>query len=461
MNFYSIIPSLSPEHKAMLRVERPNTKFNLFYQAHPHLRYETFYAETQSGITIATGLLEILGYTQKTEIDASQKSAIKKIIQKIEPFPLYDFQYDAIIDALAYPRHMIRAATGSGKSAIIGVLAKIFDMQNLRGLILVPNISLVNQFGSDIDSYKLNIKYKLIGGSNKDKTFDEPLIISTWQSLYKNKSLVKNIDYLIIDEAHQAKAKEIFDIAKECQSAKHIIGLTGTIPQHPYDFLKVTSVFGMPKSYVSPKELIDKGLGTKIKIFIHNILYKEKINFNDYSLALNSLIKNKERNAYITNLAKSLKGNTVILTARNEHAYRLFHSFIPAQTDEKSYKDLALQNAHNVFFINGNIPGEQREQIRAILEKRDNAILVSNYSVLSTGVNIRNLHNLIFASPMKSYILITQSLGRLIRTHKSKNEVQVHDLCDDLGFFRAQKRERIKNCYEPQNYEIAEHSIQI
>lgn len=461
MNFYTLLPQLSAEHRKMLTVEKPNTKYNLFYQAHPHLRIEQFFKDTTQGVQIAAGLLEILGYTQKEPISNDHYSGICEIIKRIEPFKLYDFQYAAIVDALAYPRHMIRAATGSGKSAIIAVLTKLFDMQELRGLILVPNVSLVNQFGADLDAYGLGVKYKLIGGSNKDKTFDAPLIVSTWQSLYKNKSLVKDIDYLIIDEAHQAKAKEIFDIAKECQSAKHIIGLTGTIPQCPYDFLKVASVFGIPKSYVSPKELIEKGLGTKIKIFIHNLLYKENVNFNDYSLALNSLIKNKERNAYITTLAKSLKGNTVILTSRNEHAYRLFHSLMPAQTDEKSYKDLALQNAHNVFFINGNIPGEQREQIRAILEKRDNAILVSNYSVLSTGVNIRNLHNLIFASPMKSYILITQSLGRLIRTHKSKSEVQVHDLCDDIGFFRAQKRERIANCYKPQNYEIIEDSTNL
>lgn len=454
-DFYTIIPSLDFNQRKMLTVMKPNAHYNMFYRAHPHLAKEQFFKDTPQGIAIATGLLEILGLAKKPDIPPDAKAKVIRALDKIKPFELRSFQIDAIADALYCKNLFIRAATGSGKSAIIAMIAKILCDANLKGVILVPNISLVNQFDADLKNYNINIPIKLIGGKFTDKSLDSILTISTWQSLYRNKDSLKNIDFLIIDEAHQAKAQEIFEIAKACKNAKFKIGLTGTIPQDHYSFLKICSVFGIPKSYVSPRELIDAGLGTNIKINLCQFNHAE-YQFNDYQKALSHIVKSHERNTAIVKVARKLEGNTIILVSRNEHAYRLFRMLMPCETSEKSYKDLTLQNRHNIFFINGNIDGAQREHIRNILETKQNAILVSNYSVLSTGVNIRNLHNLIFASPMKSYILITQSLGRLIRTHESKTEVNVYDICDNIGFFIKQKRERIRDCYMPQGYQISE-----
>lgn len=451
---------LTQEQKNMLRVEKPGARYNLFYQAHPHLKYENFYTTTPEGDFVESGILEVLGITKKPEVDSTEKQRLIEFLDIIKPFELYDFQTNAIIDALNYKKLFIRAATGSGKSVIIAMLAKILDTAKLKGLILVPNISLVNQFGADLDSYNCNIQYKLIGGEFTNKELSEHLTISTWQSLQRNKTIMREIDYLIIDEAHQAKANEIYNLAKNAVNAKYIIGLTGTIPQDHYSFLKICSIFGVPKSYVSPRELINAGLGTNININIHNLQH-QNISFNDYQKALSYIIKSQERNYYIVNLVKSLKGNTLVLSNRNEHLYRLFRMLMPCQTNEKSYKDLNLQIAHNVFFINGSIEGEQREIIRNALEVKQNATLISNYSVLSTGVNIRNLHNLVFAAPQKSYISITQSLGRLIRIHESKTEVQVYDLTDNIGFFIRQKLDRIKDCYKPQGYKISEKIINL
>lgn len=445
----------------LLTQEKPGARYNLFYQAHPHLAIERFYKPLQDGsYEIATGLLEVLGLTKKPDMPEDFVSKMRIILKDIEPFPLYDFQIQAITDALFYKNLFIRAATGSGKSAIIAMLVKLLSQEGLKGLILVPNISLVNQFGADLKTYNIGVDFKLIGGSYKDKSLHEVLTISTWQSQYKDKSQLSQIDYFIIDEAHQAKAHEIFEIAKASTNAKYKIGLTGTIPQNHYDFLKICSVFGIPKSYVSPRQLIDAGLGTNIKVNILSCQH-EDYNFNDYQKALSHIIKCNERNFLIAKLAKNLKGNTIILSTRNEHIYRLFRILMPCETTEKSYKDFALQNAHNIFFINGSIPGEQREIIRNALEVKKNAILVSNYSVLSTGINIRNLHNLIFAAPLKSYILITQSLGRLIRTHENKEIVNVYDICDNIGFFIKQKRDRIKDCYAPQGYKIRESVVDL
>lgn len=496
MNFYTKIKNLTDNQKRMLIAEKPNAKYNLFYQAHPELKNEVFFKPDNDGFIIPTGLLEILNLWKKPETPQDFKDSYTKTINTLKPFDLYDFQYNALYDALYNERLMIKAATGSGKSLVIALLVKILVDKGLKGLILVPNISLVKQFDSDLKSYNLYLNPLLVGGNEKgfkniensnnstkvnienssklvnsksnnstlvvnsnNVKVENSLIISTWQSLKNNIQVCKTLDFLIIDEAHSAKAEEIYKIAKSCINAKKIIGLTGTIPQNAYDFLKVSSVFGLPRNYVSPRNLIDRGLGTNIKVNLINIKYNNFAIPYDYNAALNFIIKNPLRNNLIVNLAKRLNGNTVILVSRNEMAFRLFKMLMPCKTDEKSYKDLNLQMLHNVFFINGSIPGETREIIRNKLENIDKGILISNYSIMGTGVNIKNLHNLIFASPLKSYITITQSLGRLIRTHDSKTEVNVYDLADFGGVFTNQKKKRIEECYKPQDYRIIESSI--
>ena len=459
MAFYTEIQNLAPDEKRLLIAEIPGARYSLFYQAHPNLATEFFYKESLNGFVLATGLLEIIGRVKKEFPDSEFKEKVSKIVDSIKPFEPYDFQLEAIQDALFCKNLLIRAATGSGKSLIIGLLAKILVMMGYKGLILVPNVSLVEQFAFDLDSYKLKLEPHLIGGSHTEKHFDSPLTISTFQSLRLYKELCGSLDFLIIDECHKAKSKEIFDISRSCKNVQYKIGLTGTIPQNAYDFLKVCSVFGMPKNYITPRQLIDRGLGTNIKIHIHKLKHPKRFVGSDYSMALEFLVKCEPRNQHIVKLVKSLNGNTVILVSRNEHAHRLFHMLMPVQIDEKSYKDLTLQAAHKIYFINGQIDGAQRERIRNILENVENSVLISNYQIMSTGINIKNLHNLVLASPVKSYITITQSLGRLIRTHDSKDTVNVYDLADDFGFFKKQLRERIKDCYEPQCYEIDSQDI--
>lgn len=455
MEFYTNLKTLTQEQKSKLIAEIPGWKYNLFYQAHPHLAIVKFFKENPDGsFTVPNGLLELIGLSKKEYPPQEFIAKMHEILKLIQPFELYDFQKEAIIDAFYTQVHLIQAATGSGKSVIIGLLAKLFIQMGLKGLILVPNVLLVQQFSDDLDSYNLNLNPTLIGGSHKYKGTLNSLTISTWQSMIRNTELCEQFDFLIIDETHTAKAHDVYEIALKCTNAKFKIGLTGTVPKVKHDFLKVTSVFGLPKTYISPRNLIDRGLGTQIKIKRIKLNYLDKPVFNDYAKALKFVIEHPKRNAMIVNLVKSLNGNTVILTSRNQQAFTLFRKLMPCETTEKSYKDLVLQNTHKIYFINGSIEGQTREKIRKILETETNAILVSNYSIMSTGVNIRNLHNLILAGPLKSFITITQSLGRLIRTHESKTEVTVYDLYDNFGFFTKQAKDRLKDCYEPQNYEV-------
>lgn len=89
-------------------------------------------------------------------------------------------------------------------------------------------------------------------------------------------------------------------------------------------------------------------------------------------------------------------------------------------------------------------------------------ILVSGYQLLSTGVNIKKLHNMVLASPLKSYTTVTQSIGRLMRKHESKTEANIFDLVDSTnirgigGVFYKQYTHRKNTSYNPEQFPVKE-----
>jgi superfamily II DNA or RNA helicase len=117
----------------------------------------------------------------------------------------------------------------------------------------------------------------------------------------------------------------------------------------------------------------------------------------------------------------SLKGNTLVLFQFVEKHGRDLHALIKENT----------KNRH-VFFVYGDTDVDVRESVRAITEKEKDAIIVASYGTFSTGVNIRNLHNIIFASPSKSRIRNLQSIGRGLRLGDNKEEAVLFDIADDF-----------------------------
>ena len=133
------------------------------------------------------------------------------------------------------------------------------------------------------------------------------------------------------------------------------------------------------------------------------------------------IVLNKARNDFIKNLTLSLEGNTLILFQLVEkHGKDLYNSI----------KDAA--GKRHVFFVCGGTDVEIRESIRSITEKQNDAIIVASYGTFSTGVNIRNLHNIIFASPSKSRVRNLQSIGRGLRIGDNKTEATLFDIADDF-----------------------------
>ena len=343
-----------------------------------------------------------------------------------------DHQRNAFIHAMQKRRALLLSPTSSGKSLIIYLIFRqLYEYQNLKGLIIVPTTSLVEQLFSDFDDYAsfndFNVEDKVHRiYQGKERYTNKPLTISTWQSLYKMPpEYFEQFDYVIGDEAHNFKAQSLTTILTSCVNTKYRIGLTGTLDGTKTHKLVLEGLFGPVKTVTTTKELIDNNqispINIKCLVLKHPEDIAEQAKDWSYQEEIQYLIACQDRNRFIRNLTISLNKNTLVLYQLVDKHGKLLYDMIK----EKA-------NGRQVFFVHGGVETEDREMIRSIMEKENDAIVVASYGTFSTGINIRNLHNIIFASPSKSRIRNLQSIGRGLRQSSGKEQATLYDIADDL-----------------------------
>jgi superfamily II DNA or RNA helicase len=356
-----------------------------------------------------------------------------KIHARGEPIEVREHQIEGYIHAMRKRRALLLSPTASGKSLIIYLIFRqLQQYQNLKGLVIVPTTSLVEQLYSDFADYNNDNMEEHLHRvyQGKDKESSKPLIISTWQSLYKMpKEYFHQFDYVIGDEAHLFKAQSLTTILTSCINAKYRIGLTGTLDGTKTHKLVLEGLFGPVNKVITTRELIDKNqvsnFEVKCLILKHPdekcLEYKDKT----YQEEIQYLISNEVRNKFIKNLAVSLGKNTLILYQMVDKHGRILYDMI---------KDTEKIGNRKVFFVHGGTDTNDREEIRRIMEIENDAIVVASYGTFSTGINIRNLHNIIFAMPTKSTIRTLQSIGRGLRQSEGKEQATLYDIADDLRY---------------------------
>lgn len=358
---------------------------------------------------------------------------------KITP---YYFQETSIQHALKHQRCTIVSPTSSGKSLIIYALSEYHRQQNKKILIVVPTVSLVMQLYSDFKDYASEIEWdvaqychKIYSGEEKDSA--KPIIISTWQSLQRQKSsYFKKFDVVIVDEVHQAKATEIGKILENSTNAYIRYGLTGTLQDADTHKLVIVGLLGPDVKIIATKQLMDEGYVADLSIKVLMFKYpdhdrkelKKQINAakrnkkgSPYKIEMDFIVDSDARMRQLINLAKVVKGNSLILFQYITHGKQIV-------------KNLLTKTDKVVYFISGTTKPAERERIRNLMEKQDNIVVVASYGVFSTGVSVKNIHNVIAASPSKSKIKVLQSIGRGLRKSKTKTTVTLYDIVDDLTY---------------------------
>ena len=410
--------------------------------------------------------------TRETIVDYL-KNVIKFHISG-KPTDPHEHQIDYTHVALNQKRITIVSPTASGKSSIIYGMIR-YAQDNLvsyknKILLVVNSTNLVEQMYGDFAEYAntqvwpMENVHRVYAG--KSKTTNKQIIVTTWQSLMEQPDWLDMVEMLIVDEAHGAKAEQLQKIGQLCVNARYRMGLTGTLDNVQAHKMLIQGLLGPAVKLVSSKDLIDRNILSDLFIrccvlkhnsetcakykqlsFLDdsNNIAKDKMKIYDNEIKL--LVTMPERNRFICNLTKSIKGNTLIICKLVELQQKPLFEML---------QKLKRENQH-VFYVDGKqTKALEVERIRNFVQNNDNCVIVSNYLKFSVGVSIRRLHNIIFASPAKAMIRILQTIGRGLRKSPDKIRLNVFDLADDLVHGKGKKNYGMKHLMDRLSIYVSE-----
>ena len=361
-----------------------------------------------------------------------------KFVRTLEKkdFKARDYQIDAIHNILESDRGLILSPTGSGKSFIIYALTRYFveKLDHKKTLIVVPTTGLVEQMYSDFADYGWfpdEHCHRIYAGSNKETP--KEVVISTWQSIYKlDKNYFSQFGAVFVDECHLAKAKSLTGIMTKLSDCKYRIGTTGTLDGTEVHQLVLEGLFNVHKQVTTTSKLIKRKELSNLHITClvlkhpkqHIMLMRDKT----YAQEMEYISTNRARNLFISKLVASQEGNTLVLAQYIEKQLVPLCQMIIERCKEN----------REIYLIYGATPTDDREKVRSLVEQNENAVIVASYGTFSTGVNIKRIHNIIFASPYKSQIRVLQSIGRGLRIAGDKEQLNLFDISDDLSYNNRQ-----------------------
>ena len=423
---------------------------------------------------VYVGLLPYIEeFAKRNELDIEYKEGVKDegehrtsilggFVRRVSPkskgktLQIRNYQMDAFTHAVRNNRSLLLSPTASGKSLIIYLLSRWYESE--RVLILVPTTSLVEQMYSDfIDYGYLEAKMqKIYQGHSREIT--KEVTISTWQSLYKMpKKFFEQFGCILGDEVHLFKAKSLTGIMNKLHLCKYRHGFTGTLDGTQTHRLVLEGLFGSVNKVTTTKDLMDNKTLAKLKIKCLVLQYPDAdckfMKDQNYQDEVDLIVRDERRNKFIVDLTTHLKGNTLLLFQFVEKHGAVLYDML---------KDLDRK----VFYVHGGTDTQTRENIREITEKEKSAIIVASYGTFSTGINIRNLHNVVFSSPSKSRIRVLQSIGRGLRQGTDKSTATLYDIADDLSWKSRQNftlrhfMERI-NIYNEEEFDYEIKNLKI
>lgn len=387
-------------------------------------------------------VIEDMGYsaevdpqlTDYTDVPDDYVHTLMDEINTPKKYTLRDYQNTAVLNSIRLNRTVIESSTGSGKSFMMYLLSRHHMKFNRKILIVVPTIDLVNQMNIEFTNYNNGTPldtHLITAGVSKES--DADIVITTWQSIQNMDSEYFN-QYQVFfgDEAHQynSNAKKIISIMEKAGSVAFRYGTTGTVDDKKLNVLTLEGLFGKILKVTDTKELIDRGTLSDFRIKATVLKYPEDISKVisglKYADEIKWLLSCKARNKFLINLTKSIEGNTLLMFNHTKHGTLLYDSL----------KDL---NTHKVFLVHGKLIKDTRKKVmieilEAISKGDKPVVIVASSGVFSTGINIPELDNIIFAHPTKSRRINLQSIGRVLRKAEGKVEAVLYDIVDDMRY---------------------------
>ena len=389
------------------------------------------------------GVTDVIGNKNSDRLGEEQQQWLEDLGL---PFQPRDYQIDAFNTAIKYGRQLLLSPTASGKSLIIYLLARYYDVKTV---IIVPTTSLVEQMTKDFEEY--GYKERVCKIYHGQEVFDAPITITTWQSFAKApKEVLQSFEMVVGDEAHLFKADVLKGILEKMKTTALRFGTTGTLDGTEVHRLQLEGLFGPVKKVITTAQLMEEG--TIANLFIDCVILRHtKQKKGTYQEEMEYLVSNDSRNEFICNLVYSLKGNTLVLFQYVEKHGAVLHG--------KMFKRLG----DKLHYVYGGTDVTDREEVRTLVEKANDNVILASYGTFSTGVNIKKIDNVVFASPSKSRIRNLQSIGRGLRKTEGKTTMRLFDIADDLqcnNYTLNHLKERI-NIYNEEGfvYEIKQFNL--
>lgn len=376
-----------------------------------------------------------------------------------EPIMLRDYQVAFANKLMETGNGIGIAATSAGKTFICGAMVEAYRRVGAKSIIIVPNADLVKQTRTELAF--LNIVTGEYSGKTKDIN-GRDIIVSTWQALKNNPTVLTDRDVVLVDETHGARGNVLQELlTKHCPNIPHRFGVTGTMPEHPSEAQSVRCVIGEILTTIDAASLIEKGVLATIDINVLQLLedltaqyqsyldtysdanpdelvdyktFKAKY-FADYSSEKKYLSKAPERLNEIAGTIDSRKNNgNVLALVQSVEMGKLLSSLVPGS-----------------HFVYGKDDEKVRQEVYSLFTDNDSVVVFATYGIASTGLSIKRIHELFLIDIGKSFIRVIQSIGRGLRKAPDKQHINVWDICSDLTYAKKHLTKR-KAMYKKAGY---------
>lgn len=445
-------------------IKAPNFFFNPKYQLGSwdgKIRY--FHKTGKTYIHLLQEILPLLiklGY--KVKLDDQRKadklqpeSITKDFFSHIidpetgEPLQLRPYQVEGANAVIDNGGGIIVAGTGAGKTLMTAALSQSYVSMGQRVIVIVPSTDLIEQTYIEFLGWELDVGQ--YGGTDKD--IDHDIVVSTWQALQHNKTIVKDFHVVVVDECHGIKGNVLTDILNEHgNNISTRVGVTGTLPDNAADRMSVKVAVGEVQFEIPAHELIKQGWLAKLDIDIvqlqenfeaeyeqFKIDYpKEKVTYQQFKDQY--LPEWNQEKSYLQNNKKRMQHICdMIEEKRSQNKGNVFCLVDGVQFGKKLAKLIP-----NARFVHGKDKKKARREVYDLFKEHDDLVVIATVQVASTGLNIKRIFNLMFIDVGKSFIRIVQTIGRGLRKAPDKDSVNVTDICSDLKYSRRHLTARKK-----------------
>jgi len=396
---------------------------------------------------------------------------------KIEP---RDYQINSVWLILKYKLSISEIATSAGKTLIMYMVLAFLRHKGLlnKMLIIVPNISLIIQTYEDFQDYSNNdasLNIQMISGqTDKELKSDTHVVIGTFQSLVKQgNQFFESFDVVCVDEAHFTQAKSVKETLAKCRNVVYRFGLSGTLEKDDFaERLTLQAFLGPLINKVSAEFLFQNKYATPVQVKVIKLNYldedtrdklqqiRKRRNSIDGAKILDIerklVIESDIRLKYICDLVNKTTKNTLVL----------FHNVKADYGKKIQERIIEISKDKDVFYVDGETDIEKREYYKQSLEHGENKVLIASFGTFSTGISVKNIHNIVFAESFKSDKIIRQSIGRGMRLHSTKEKTNIIDIVDDFSYngdknFLIRHMEKRLEIYETQGFPYKIYDVTI